>query len=107
MIANLSIFSSLFQMTIKGAVLSLFFVALMVRYVTPIYKACSFTGFHPHQPLLQFKNPEETGLLWIYVLHTPNRFKKVTRAEKLFNTRALIVMLLIIGGIESHPGEFI
>ena len=29
----------------------------------------------------------------------------LTRTEKLFGTRALIVMLLIIGGIESHPGE--
>ena len=29
----------------------------------------------------------------------------LTWNEKLLNTRALIVILLIIGGIESHPGE--
>ena len=72
----------------------------------PIYKACSLTGFHPYEHLIQFKNPEETGLLWIYVLHTPHRSKKLTHAEKLLSTRMLIIML-IIGGIETHPGEFV
>ena len=94
-------------MSIKGTLLGLIFVALMVRCTMPIYKACSPSCFHPYQPLLQFRNPEETGLLWVYVLHTPHGPKKLTRADKLFNTRRLIVMLLIIGGIESHPGEFV
>ena len=86
MIANLSISSPLFYMSIKGTFLGLIFVALMVQCMVPIYKACSLTGFHPYEPLLQFKNPEETGLLWIYVLHTPHRSKKLTRAEKLLST---------------------
>ena len=49
MIANLSIFSSLFQMSIKGTLLGLILVVLMVRCTMPIYKGCSSTGFHPCQ----------------------------------------------------------
>ena len=79
----------------------------MVRCTMPIYKACSPTGFHPYEPLLQFKNPEETGLLWIYVLHSPHRAKKLSRAKKLLSTHTLNIILIIIGGIETHPGEFI
>ena len=71
----------------------------------PMYKACSLTGFHPYESLLQFENPEETGLLWIYVLHTLHRAKKLTRAEKLLSTRMLIIILLNISGTETHPGK--
>ena len=61
------------------------------------------TGFHPCQTFMNFRNPEETALLWMHVMYSPNQCKKITRAEKLLNTRALIVILLSIGGIESHP----
>ena len=79
----------------------------MDRVTLSIYRGCAPTGFHPCHPLLQFRNPEDTGLLWMYALYIPHRPKKLTHADKLFGTSALIVMLLIIGGIESHPGEFL
>ena len=92
-------------MSIKGVLLVIIAVALMDRLTLSIYSGCAPTGFHPCRSFMDFRNPEDTGLLWMYALYTPNRCKKLTRANMLLNTPALIVMLLIIGGIESHPGE--
>ena len=64
------------------------------------------TGFQHFQPFMTFRDAEDTGLLWMYALYSPPRPKKLTRNEKLLNTRLLIVILLIVGGIECHPGEF-
>ena len=94
-------------MSIKGALLVVIPVALMDGVTLSIYRGRAPTGFLPCEPLLQFRNPEDTGLLWMYVLYTPHRPKKLTHADKLFGTCALIVMLLIISGIESHLVRFI
>ena len=64
------------------------------------------TGFQHFQPFMTFRDAEDTGLLWMYALYSPPRPKKLTRNEKLLNTRSLTVILLIVGGIECHPGEF-
>ena len=95
-------------MPIKGALLVLIVVvALAIRTLTPVQRGCTPIGFREFEPLLQFKNPEDAGLLWMYALYTPPKPKKLSRTDMLLRTRSLIVTLLIIAGIESHPGEFI
>ena len=96
----------LLQMVVKGGLFVLVLAALLTRSSAPITRGCAPLGYHPTQALMHFTNPEDSGLLWLYTLYTPPSAKKLTRNEKLLNTRSLIVILLIIGGIESHPGEF-
>ena len=92
-------------MTIKGILFTIIVVALGLRCMSPAFKSCTPIGYEEFRPLIQFYDAEETGLLWVYVLYTPHRPKKLTRNEKLLNTHSLIFILLINGGIESHPCE--
>ena len=92
-------------MTIKGILLTITVVALGLRCMSPTFRGCAPSRYEEFRHLIQFYDAEETGLLWMYVLYTPQRPKKLTLNEKLLNLRALIVILLTIGGIESHPGE--
>ena len=94
-------------MPIKGALLVLIVVALAIQISTTVQRTCTPIGFREFEALLQFKNPWDSGLLWMYALHTPPRPKKLSCADIQLRTRSLIVALLIIAGIESHPGEFI
>ena len=65
-------------MVAKGCILILILVALVIRLSTPIKRGCSPTGY-----------------------------EELHRCEKLWSKRCLILMLLLIAGIESNPGEFI
>ena len=94
-------------MAVKGVLFVLIGTFLVVRSLTPIKWSCISSGFEDFQSLMTFRGMEDTGLLWMYAFNNPPRPKKLTRNEKLLNTRSLIVILLIIGGIESHPGEFL
>ena len=87
--------------------LVLIIVTLMVRCTLPIYRGCAPTGLHPCQPFVHFRNPMDTGLLWMYALYSPPIPKKLSRVEMLLRTRSLIVILLIIKSVESNPGEFL
>ena len=57
--------------------------------------------------MMEFNEVEDTGLLWMYILHTPNRCKKLTHNDRLWKTHSLIVIVLIISRIETNPGEFL
>ena len=94
-------------MVVKGGLFVLIVVALGIRCASSTFRGCAPTGFHPCQPLMEFRNPEDTGLLWMYALYSPPRPKKLSRTEMLLRTRSLIVILLIIGCIELHPGKFL
>ena len=90
----------------KGALLVLVIVALCMKCSSATFRGCAPTGSHPSQPFMRFENPEDTGLLWMYTLYAPPRPKKISRAEMLLKTRSLILILLLIGTVESNPGEF-
>ena len=102
---NLSLY--LFQMPIKGVIFVLVGTFLLVRSSTPIKWSCVPSGFLHFQPLMTFTEAKDTGLLGFYVLYTPKKPRKLERCHKLWRKRSLILMLLLISGIESIPGEFI
>ena len=93
-------------MTLKGILLTLIVVALAVRMSVPIRRACVPTGYEEFQPLISFNQAEDTNLLWMYLLYSPKKPRKLDRCEKLYRKRCLILMLLLIAGIEQNPGEF-
>ena len=93
-------------MVAKGGLLVLILVALFIRSCSPIKRGCSPCGYKEYQSLMTFTEAEHTGLLGFYVLYSPPRPKKLSRVEMLLRTRSLIMILLLIGCVESHPGEF-
>ena len=103
----LTYISFFFQMVAKGCLFVLILVALFIRSSTPIKRRCSPSGFKEYEPLMTFTEAEDTGLLGLFVLYNPKKPHKIHRCEKLWRKRCLILMLLLIAGIESNPGEFI
>ena len=93
-------------MVAKGCIFVLILVALVIRSSTPIKRGCSPTGYEGYEPLMTFTEAEDTGLLGLYALYNPKKPRKLHRCKKLWRKRCLILMLLI-AGIESNPGEFI
>ena len=93
-------------MPIKGGLFVLILVALLTRTCTPIKRGCSPSGYKEFEPLMSFRDPEDTGLLWMYVLYSPKKPRKLESCVKLWRKRCLILMFLLIAGIESNPGEF-
>ena len=93
-------------MSIKGGLFVLILVCLFVRTSIPIKRSCAPLGYEEYEPLITFTEAEDTGLLGFYVLYSPNKPRKLHRCEKLWRKRCLILMLLLIAGIESNPGEF-
>ena len=90
----------------KGPILFLIVIALCMRCLSATFRGAFPSGYEPYQPLTDFNNPEDTGLIWMYA-GTPPRPKKLKRTDMLLRTRSLILILLIIGCVESHPGEFL
>ena len=93
-------------MPIKGGLFILILVALVMRTSMPIKRGCSPSGFRHFEPLMTFTEAEDTGLLGFYVLYSPPRPKKFGSVEMLLRMRSLIMILLLIGYVDSHPGEF-
>ena len=93
-------------MAVKGALFILVLTALVVRSSTPIERQCFSSGFLRFEPFMSFRDVEDTGLLWMYVLYTPPRPKKLSCTHILLRTRSLILIILLIGCVESYPGEF-
>ena len=93
-------------MPIKGGLFLLILVALVIRSSTPIKQGCSPSGYKEYEPLMSFPEAEDTGLLDLYVLYTQKKPRKLHRYEKLWRKCCLVLMLLLIGRIESNPGEF-
>ena len=93
-------------MPIKGGLFVLILLALVIRSSTPIKQGCSLTGYEEYEPLMTFAEAEDTGLLGLYVLYSPKKPRKLERCQKLWRKRCLILMLLLIAGVESNPGEF-
>ena len=104
MIMYLSLY--VLQMPIKGVLLILIVTALILGTSVPIKRGCAPTGFRHFEPLMSYRDVEDTGLLSLYILYSPKKPRKLDRCEKLWRTRNLILMLLLIVGIEPHLGEF-
>ena len=94
-------------MPIKGGLFVIIVIALIVRSLTPIKCSCISSGFENFEPFMTFKDAEDTGLLGFYILYSPLRPKKLSCCEMLLRTRLLIMILLLIGCVESHPGELL
>ena len=92
-------------MPIKGPLVVLILTALTMRTCTTIKRSCAPLGFREFEPLMTFTEAKDTGLLGFYVLYTPKKPRKLERCHKLWRKRSLILMLLLISGIESNPGE--
>ena len=94
-------------MVFNGGLFILIVSALVVRSLISMKRSCTASGFKDFQPFMTFRDVGDTGLLGFYVLYGPPRPKKLTRCEMLLRTRSLIMILLLIGCIESHPGELL
>ena len=77
-----------------------------MRSSTSMKRSCSPTGYREFEPLITLREAEDTGLLGFYVLYSPPRPKKLSHVEMLLRTTSLIMIFLLIGCVESHPGEF-
>ena len=64
-------------MVAKGGLFVLILVALVMRTSTPIKRGCSPSGYREYEPLMSFRDPEDTGLLWMYVLYSPKKLHKL------------------------------
>ena len=93
-------------MVVKGGLFILILTALVVLSSTSIAHQCFPYGVLHFQPFMHFKNPEDTGLLWLYMLYTPPGPKKLRCIQMLIRTRSLILIILLMGCVESNPGEF-
>ena len=93
-------------MPIKGGLFILILVGLLIRSCMPIKQSCAPLGYEEYEPLMTYTDAEDTGLLGFYVLYSPKKPRKLERTEKLWWKRCLILILLLIAGIESNPGEF-
>ena len=51
-----------------------------------------------------FRDIQKSDLVWKYVFYKPLLSSKIHRVSKLLRSRALIIMLLITGCVEAHPG---
>ena len=93
-------------MPIKGGLFVLILVCLFVRTLIPIKRSCALLRQEEYVPFMTYRDAEDTGLLGFYVLYSPNKPHKLECCQKLWQKRCLILMLLLITGIESNPGEF-
>ena len=104
-LSNLNLYH--FQMPIKGGLFVIIVTALIIRSVMLIKRSCIPSGFENFEPFMTFRDAEDTGLLGFYILYSPPRPKKLTCCEMLLRTRSIIMILLLIGCVESHPGELL
>ena len=51
-----------------------------------------------------FQDIEKSDLVWKYAFQNCRQASKIHKASRLLRSRALIIMLLILGCVESHPG---
>ena len=51
-----------------------------------------------------FQDIEKSDLVWKYAFQNYRQASKIHKASRLLRSRALIIMLLILGCVESHPG---
>ena len=51
-----------------------------------------------------FQDIQKSDLVWKYVFYKPLLSSKIYKASRLLRSRALIIMLLIVGCVEAHPG---
>ena len=102
-LCNLSL--RLLQMPIKEGLLILIVVVLVIRSTMPIKQSCIPSGYKECQPFMTYLDAEDTGLHWLYMLYSPPRPKKLSRCQTLLKIRMLILILLAIGCVESHPGK--
>ena len=94
-------------MTIKGALLVKIVVVLGIRCSSPTFRSCAPIGYDPCRSFMYYKNLEDIDLLWMYALYTPPRPNKLSRTDMQLRTRSLILIMLLIGSVESNPSEFI
>ena len=94
-------------MPIKSGLLVLIITALVIHSSTPIKRGCNSSGFQHFETFMTYLDAEDTGMLWMYALYSPPRPKKLSRCEMLLRTRSLTLILLLIGCVESHPGELL
>ena len=74
-------------MTIKGPLFVLIVVALGIRCSSATFRGTCPIGYHPCQPFMQLKNPEDTGLLWMYALYMPPRPKRLSHTDMLLRNK--------------------
>ena len=91
-------------MVAKGGLFALILVTLILRTSILIKRSCAPFRYEEFELLMTYRDPEDTGLLWMY---SPKKPRKLERCEKLWRKRCFNLMLLLIAGIESNPGEFI
>ena len=94
-------------MPVKSGLFALIITAVVVRSSTPIKRGCYPSGFRHFETFMTFRDAEDTGMLWMYALYSPLRPKKLSRCQMILRTRSLIITLLLIGCVESHPGELL
>ena len=51
-----------------------------------------------------FQDIQKSDLVWKYAFQNCYQARKIHKASRLLRSRALIIMLLIIGCVEAHPG---
>ena len=93
-------------MPIKSGLLVLIITALVARSSISIKRSCTLSGFKNFEPFMTFRDAEDTGMLWMYALYSPPTPKKLSRCQMILRTRSLILILLLIGCIESTQVNF-
>ena len=51
-----------------------------------------------------FQDIQKSDLVWKYAFQNCRQARKIHKASRLLRSRALIIMLLIIGCVKAHPG---
>ena len=77
-------------MVFNGGLFVVIVTALVVRSSISIKRSCTLNGFKDYHPFMTFRDPEDTGMLWMYALYFPPRPKKLSRCQMILRTKSLI-----------------
>ena len=93
-----------FRMAFEKTLMLLILVSLAIRNANSSTKSFWFEQDVYGNWRTTFDEIEKSNLVWKYAFQNCRQASKIHKASRLLRSRALIIMLLILGCIERHPG---
>ena len=93
-----------FRMAFEKTLMLLILVSLAIRNANSSTKSFWFEQDVYGNWRTTFDEIEKSNLVWKYAFQNCRQASKIHKASRLLRSRALIIMLLILGCIEHHPG---
>ena len=101
---SLTYFFFIFSMAFEKVLTLLLLVSLALKNSNSSPKSFLFEQDVYGNWRTTFQDIEKSDLVWKYAFQNYRQASKIHKASRLLRSRALIIMLLILGCVESHPG---